>query len=61
MNRRIVNAHPSVAIIKAKEGDEFLFSRYDKTYPVLPYRLASNTLGGNPNKRDLSPYLPELS
>ena len=51
----IVDAHPSVAIIKSKETEEFLFSRYDETYPVLPYRLASNTIGGNP-KNDRSPF-----
>lgn len=50
-----VDAHPSVAIVKSKDGDEFLFSRYDYTYPVLPYRLAANTMGGNP-KDDISPF-----
>lgn len=50
-----VDGHPSVAIVKSRETDEFLFSRYDVTYPALPYRLASNTMGGNP-KRDLSPF-----
>lgn len=50
-----IDEHSSVAIVKSRETDEFLFSRYDITYPALPYRLASNTMGGNP-KRDLSPF-----
>src|SRR3989338_10119450 len=50
-----VDAHPSVAIVKSEETEEFLFARYDDTYPALPYRLASNTLGGNPHG-DKSPF-----
>lgn len=62
MQKFKVEAHPSVAIIKSKDSDEFLFARYDSTYPAIPYRLASNTLGGNPKAGnpkagDLSPFL----
>jgi hypothetical protein len=53
---KIVNHHPSVTVVKSKESDEFMFTRYDSTYPVLPYRLAANTMGGNPTPKDSSPF-----
>jgi hypothetical protein len=52
----VVNHHPSVAIVKSLETDDFMFTRYDNTYPVIPYRLAANTMGGNPTPKDLSPW-----
>ncbi|MEK6894349.1 MAG: hypothetical protein AABX10_02705 [Nanoarchaeota archaeon] len=53
---KIVNHHPSVAVVKSRESDEFMFTRYDSTYPALPYRLSSNTIGGNPIPKDSSPW-----
>lgn len=56
MSKIIVNHHPSVAIVKSRELDKFMFTRYDSTYPVLPYRLSANTMGGNPTPKDSSPW-----
>ncbi|MBM3231771.1 hypothetical protein FJZ21_00100 [Candidatus Pacearchaeota archaeon] len=56
MHKLVVNYHPSAAVVQSAETDEFLFSRYDLTYPVLPYRLSANVIGGNPTPKDTTPW-----
>ncbi len=53
MERRQLNAHPSVMFVYSQNGRcEVILSGYDGGYPRIIYASAPNLLGGNPEQAD---------
>jgi|GEM_PF-2865266 len=53
--RKKVNRHISTVIIEGDGSDEFMFGRYDETYPLLEWRNKLCLIGGNHDSEDISP------